>query len=371
MKTQAWRRGGFTLVELLVVIAIIAILIAILLPAVNAARQAAWRNGCINNVKQLALALHLHHDSNLHFPPGLPSCSSLKANNRGDIASTAACQGPTWIAALMPYIEERKNWDLLMSKLDDPLNNYVAVRGPVATRVGTNPGVGEISPELFVCPAARTGFTFQGAYGYPAPATGPILAKGNYAGCWGSDLYTNTDSSKNGVFGEVTLSKVMSGTNTAALMVGKWKTGSNLGISFSDLQMDGTSKTMAISEVVGLGNTGDGRGAWMFGGMGGTSFTAKYPPNSAQPDLLPACNSTGLSAGDPMICSSISSSTATTNNAEISAYASARSTHGSGVVAGFADNHVSFINDGIDLAVWQAIATKQGPSGEAQVTGID
>ena len=90
-------RSGFTLVELLVVIAIIGILIALLLPAVQAAREAARRSQCQNNLKQLGLGLHNYHDVKGHFPIGADSVSQL-----------------SWRVYLLPYIEQ----DALFEKFD-------------------------------------------------------------------------------------------------------------------------------------------------------------------------------------------------------------------------------------------------------------
>ena len=99
------RRYAFTLVELLVVIAIIGVLVALLLPAVQAAREAARRMSCSNNLKQVGIALHNHHDTLNRFPPG---CAS-------DVApfGTGGSWGSSWMVFLLPFMEQRPLYDQL------------------------------------------------------------------------------------------------------------------------------------------------------------------------------------------------------------------------------------------------------------------
>ena len=95
-------RRGFTLVELLVVIAIIGILVALLLPAVQSAREAARRTQCVNNLKQLGLAAHNFHDTQGALPP------NRLANNSADLTKW---NWVTWGVILLPYIEQQNYYD--------------------------------------------------------------------------------------------------------------------------------------------------------------------------------------------------------------------------------------------------------------------
>jgi prepilin-type N-terminal cleavage/methylation domain-containing protein len=105
-------RGGFTLVELHVVIAIIGVLVALLLPAIQAAREAARRSQCTNNVKQIGLAIQLYHDSTKTLPP-----------------SRLPCWHGTWASEIWPYLEEgtiAQQWDPVMGYYEQPLQNLTA-----------------------------------------------------------------------------------------------------------------------------------------------------------------------------------------------------------------------------------------------------
>ena len=123
---------GFTLVELLVVIAIIGILIALLLPAVQAAREAARRMQCTNNLKQLGLALHVYHDAHQEFPHA----------NHGSVRDSN--QGATWpygaIFSILPQIEQTARYDLINSTLPAPWDPAEANRGSISAMLCPSDG---------------------------------------------------------------------------------------------------------------------------------------------------------------------------------------------------------------------------------------
>jgi len=161
---------AFTLVELLVVIAIIGILIALLLPAIQSAREAARRAQCANNLKQLALACQSFHSSNKKFPPG--DANEYSPNGGSE---NAQCMG--WGTFCLPFLDDKTMSEALLGALS-PKNFYT---GNWAT--GGAADLAKTTMAVFMCPsdAAVTGLNPN----YSASSAGNI-AKSNYLGCAGT-----------------------------------------------------------------------------------------------------------------------------------------------------------------------------------------
>jgi len=193
------RRRGFTLIELLVVIAIIAVLIALLLPAVQQAREAARRSQCLNNLKQIGLALHNYHDAHKVFPPGMIQTLFLDStvntglqyvDTREAVDQTgASMHGTSWMLHILPFVDQpgvynQWNYNLNVWSNGIPrvqlINNRTVILQPPLTDV-----------KGFYCPTRRRTMDPQ-TYGF-VHRVDPTWVKGgnDYSGCIGSGIAWN------------------------------------------------------------------------------------------------------------------------------------------------------------------------------------
>lgn len=214
------RRSGFTLVELLVVIAIIGVLIALLLPAVQQAREAARRMQCSNNLKQQGLGLHTFHDTYRRMPPG--SANDLTPFG----TATTANWGVSWMGYLMPFIELGNAFD--QANLTSGAGyNSTAIQNTLGNAAGETPKF-----DVYVCPSSPMDHV---------SALAPFAMVSDYVGISGAI---------NGFGGTVAPAGVdqfySSSYYGAATVNGVLHFNSQT--RFGDIT-DGTSNTMAVSEV--------------------------------------------------------------------------------------------------------------------------
>src|SRR4051812_17774420 len=299
------RRPGFTLIELLVVIAIIAILIGLLLPAVQKIREAANRMKCSNNLKQVGLALHNYHDTNGYFPAGEPM-GFYSGSWYSDVAPRDFDRS-CWIGPILSYIEQNAmaaQYDTFVQTLP----NYTCFASFATSKVS-----------VLFCPSDPNS---------PKIST---LGQGlhtNYVTCYGSGYATPSADPR--------------GLNLNGMFYGITKT------RIADVT-DGTTSTVMVSELLQSPDTGthDIRGRIWNSIHAGTGFSTLYPPNSTVGD-----NPMGYCVAIPGApCGSQS----TTN-----AFVLARSRHAGGVNACLADGSVRFVRNTIAQATWQAMGTRNG-----------
>ena len=334
-------RNGFTLIELLVVIAIIAILVALLLPAVQMAREAARRTQCKNNLKQLGLAAHNHEEALGYLPPGF----------RGEQISGAPWYYDLWgtLALLTPYLEETAVYNsidlnLTMYQLTAPWG----ITAPVAAKT--------VVP-VFLCPSDSMQSVCSDTY-----AIQGALAPTNYAFCMGTGTtrgrtnWLGSPYEADGVFfarSKIRLTDIKDGTsNTIGASERLLGEGDESTTVASRADID--PQTMYVNPGAETNDANCGSTlrvnfsqrrmyTWVAGEPRCTMYDHYYPPNDpVHPDCV--ANFTGT---DPEVRS--------TGHG----LSTARSRHPGGVHAWFCDGGVKFISNSIDLPVWRALATRK------------
>lgn len=331
---STFSRRGFTLVELLVVIAIIGVLIALLLPAVQQAREAARRAQCTNNQKQLGLSLHNFHDVNLRFPVGMTG-----AYNPGEGPSSTKWFGPNntsgsigWGCLILPFMEQDSLYEAIATNYPD--KNFIVkwnqngIRGRVAQVYY------QTVLQTYMCPSD------------PLDSLNPYIpttnndmtqkfAKSNYVACagiasgWGGSKPRRTD-----IDGNASGTPYDYGNGDVGGMMFQGHPGGN-GVKVDMAYViDGTSNTLMVSERSGetMSNGQTRRAAAWIGGnenrVRDVGFRTYITPNSVGDD-----------------------NTANT---------CAASMHPGGVLACFADGSVHFVTETINRTTYEALGTRAG-----------
>ena len=316
-------RRGFTLVELLVVIAIIGVLVSLLLPAVQAAREAARRMQCQNNLKQAAIAMHNYHDTFNALP--------------GGVGRWGCCWG-TWQVRILPYMEQKNLAEIYRNSDGNDAT------GP---RYGASPNnqVTSIRIKSLTCPSDIAN----------APIGNPKITSHNYVVNYGNTSFFQT--TLNGIqfrgapFNAYTGSTSDDGPSGAGAVPGFPRV-YGVPVRLAEIT-DGTSNTLMMAEVI-QGRTDDLRGFTWWGGASG--FVTYMTPNSTEPDAITGGICRPTVPGNPP-CTTASTVTRPR-------MMGARSLHGGRLVqVSYCDGHVGSVSNHVNANLWQEAGTSQG--GEA------
>jgi prepilin-type N-terminal cleavage/methylation domain-containing protein/prepilin-type processing-associated H-X9-DG protein len=315
------RRRGFTLIELLVVIAIIAILIGLLLPAVQKVREAASRAKCMNNLKQIGIALHHYHDATGGLPPS------------GNITVGSPFTSYSPHARLLPYVEQSSIYSLV-----DLLAAYAS-----------QPTVTQQRIALYVCPSERRDEP------KPGSPNNYITNYGFNVGTWLAFDPTNGKCGDGpfGINARFTFQDVADGlSNTVGIgEVKAWQPA---------LRNSGTPSgpnvppPAAPTDVAGYGGsfaTDWSHTEWVNGEILQTGMTTTFPPNTIVP------YSTG---GQDFDVDFTTQRLGNSTTIQTRLVVTSRSYHSGGVNAALMDGSVRFVASTIDQTTWRALGTRNG-----------
>ena len=315
------QRRGFTLVELLVVIAIIGILVALLLPAIQSAREAARRSQCQNNIKNVALAVLSYESARKTTPMGMTFNPLLEAT-----IGTLSRFESNWIINILPYLEEQPLYDSF--DLKGRINDIVGSKNYIAH--GT-------SISILLCPSdSNNRVLYEGS----APHHGN-WARGNYAGNAGGAYLLK---------GCVTADQCASSADSDGWKDNKRRgvMGPNVSVRFRQIT-DGTSKTILVGEIRAGVTPKDSRGVWAMG-HAGASLLAMFGsegdangPNACYPysdDVVSDVCQKFDAINECMDC----------YDGTAFAQATVRSMHQGGVFVAMCDGSVMFASDDIETS---------------------
>ncbi len=347
-------RRAFTLIELLVVIAIIAILIGLLLPAVQKVRAAAARAKCSNNAKQIGLALLNYESTYGKLPPASQFPWRPTGNSSGDFLDLTKPFGPNWAVIILPFIEQ----DALYRQSNaDQYPGVAIVAGTTPT--GTDQSwraIRNVEVPTYLCPSDANNAQH---WNNPLATSTPEVdwARGNYgvtAGFQDIDHMSNGSNypTKNTIPGYplVVCSPVMAG---------------NYGAKLVDI-VDGTSNTIMVGELRAGISPLDPRGVWALGFPGSSIVNAGRDNTNPTPNNLLGTSGQG---DEIALCQKVSNAFWTadlgpvfgmgcTGNGKEMTSGQSRSLHTGGVNTCFADGSVHFIKNSIDQATWCLLLSK-------------